>query len=54
MGIRETFGLAGGEIHRYVKDKIKSDAEGLLDFLNIRLSFNIMDFTKFIIERTQK
>ena len=54
MEIRETFGLAGGEIHRYVKNKIKSDAEGLLDFLNIRLSFNIMDFTKFIIERTQK
>lgn len=38
----------------YIKSKINSDFISLLDFLNIRLSLNIMDLTKFILQKKGK
>jgi len=40
--------------YNYIKSKINSDFISLLDFLNIRLSLDIMDLTKFILQKTQK
>ena len=38
----------------YLIDKLSSRFISFLDFLNIRLSLNIMDLTKFILQKTNK